>query len=91
MKKILLIGLFLISLIALNPKAEAAYSYRTYTRTYVPTYNNYYRYQQVNGYYKPSTQTYVQPYIRGVKNNVTYDNKNYYYYGINGKRIYPNR
>jgi hypothetical protein len=90
MQKLIISILFTLGLISLNTKVEAYY-YRP-TTIYKPvTITPTYRYQQVRGYYKPTTGTYVNPYIRGVKNTVKYDNLNYYYYGINGRRIYPNR
>jgi hypothetical protein len=82
-----------IIFISINPKADAAsyrptYSYRPVTlRTITPTY----QYRQINAYVRPSTGTYVNSYYRGVQNNVRYDNLNYYYQGLNGRRIYPNR
>jgi hypothetical protein len=83
-----------ITITGFNSKADAAYSYKpSYSyrpvtiRTVTPTY----QYRQINSYVRPSTGTYVNSYYRGIQNNVRYDNLNYYYQGLNGRRIYPNR
>jgi len=76
--KILAATLILIVIFSVQPKAEA-YSYRSY-----------YQYKNNNGYFK-SNGTYVNPYRRGVSNNIREDNVNYYYKNIFGRRVYPNR
>lgn len=86
--KILTGFLLLIGLTSLQPKAEAYY-YQP-LRVQPIRVQPLYQYQQVNGYYR-SNGTYVNSYYRGVANNVRYDNLNYYYKNLNGRRVYPNR
>ena len=79
----------LISIFSFQPKAEAYYNYRP-IRIQPVRIQPLYQYQQVNGYYR-NNGIYVNPYIRCVSNSVKYDNVNYYYKDIYGRRVYPNR
>ena len=80
----------LIGLLTFQPKAEAYYYNYRPIRIQPVRIQPVYQYQQVNGYYR-NNGTYVNPYIRGVSNSVKYDNVNYYYKDIYGRRVYPNR
>lgn len=92
--KILTGFLLLIGLFTFQPQAEAYYYYQPTRiqpiRIQPVRIQPVYQYQQVNGYYR-SNGTYVNSYIRGVPNSVKYDNLNYYYKDIYGRRVYPNR